>query len=317
MSTSNHLLLWLSARRAGSWQQFRGAVEELHLLQSSRADGDDVGSEPITGLPLYQRLRLNLQRLGHVEFFTQGCESGWRVVPPVLAASRVREGWAGILCGARSAPLLKLFRAAAGADGLQPEETTQDVAPDAIVVIAELASLQRMAAAARVYLQIEAPTAILTALSPIDDPQLLSPREFPFGDGWSISRFSMTDLVWRPAAREDLTRCRLGLYRFVYHHRREYVLCREGQAFRVPLQIGKYLLLKGRRRRRGVLRHDADSQTLRVDATFQPPRLVDRALCLCSGHAPSYDPGTHTLWYEGVSRDTAYLAARLLRQELA
>jgi hypothetical protein len=28
---ANRLLLWMSARRQGSWSQFRAAVEELHI----------------------------------------------------------------------------------------------------------------------------------------------------------------------------------------------------------------------------------------------------------------------------------------------
>jgi hypothetical protein len=31
--TLDHLLLWLSAKGAGSWPQFRAAVEELHIEQ--------------------------------------------------------------------------------------------------------------------------------------------------------------------------------------------------------------------------------------------------------------------------------------------
>jgi hypothetical protein len=65
--TPNELLLWLSARKQGSWPQFRGAVERLDLMESDEAGQD-------TALPLHQRVRLNLERLGHAEFDAAGCE---------------------------------------------------------------------------------------------------------------------------------------------------------------------------------------------------------------------------------------------------
>ena len=82
--TPNELLLWLSARKEGSWPQFRGAVETLDL-----ANTDDE-EEKDTSLPLHQRVRFNLERLGHVEFDAAACEDGWRVVPPSLALSPTR-----------------------------------------------------------------------------------------------------------------------------------------------------------------------------------------------------------------------------------
>ena len=36
--SANELLVWMSARSRGSWQQFRGAVEELQLIN---AEGDE------------------------------------------------------------------------------------------------------------------------------------------------------------------------------------------------------------------------------------------------------------------------------------
>src|SRR5436309_1903000 len=103
--TADRLLLWLSARREGSWEQFKGAVEELGASVPPRGSGEDDIS-PQYGLPLYQRLRLNLQRLAHVEFFARGCQNGWRVGPPVLALNQRGGRWEGIFCGARSPKLL-------------------------------------------------------------------------------------------------------------------------------------------------------------------------------------------------------------------
>src|SRR5262249_37917881 len=102
--SADNLLLWMSARTRGSWQQFRAAVEELHV-----PDEEDVGDSNRSddgaesdGLPLYQALRLYLQRLGHAEFFpgTRGIE--WRVTPPSVAIVQQSDGVLGVVAGARS-----------------------------------------------------------------------------------------------------------------------------------------------------------------------------------------------------------------------
>jgi hypothetical protein len=98
---ANELLLWLSARREGSWQQFRAAVDELHLDDGENAPSQDDDGE----FPLHQELRLNFEQLAHVEFFAHGCEDGWRIVPPTLAAHPMASGVRAVLCGARSPAL--------------------------------------------------------------------------------------------------------------------------------------------------------------------------------------------------------------------
>ena len=124
--TPNELLLWLSARKEGSWLQFRAAVETLELAE--RADE----AKKMPQLPLHQRIRFNLERLGHVEFDAAGCEDGWRVVPPVLAISRICGKTTGVLCGARTPKLLERIERAAS--GLTFERVPARDCPDVIRV---------------------------------------------------------------------------------------------------------------------------------------------------------------------------------------
>ena len=84
--TGNLLLLWMSARQNGSWQQFRSAIERLN----AQADADPDAGQVTENLefPLHQQLRFNLQRLGHAEFFAvDKVITKWRVAPPVLATT--------------------------------------------------------------------------------------------------------------------------------------------------------------------------------------------------------------------------------------
>lgn len=105
--TADSLLVWMSARGSGSWQQFRAAVEELQLAESkasATADAEDTGAY---GLPLYQLLRLNVQRLGHAEFFTGANAAEWRIVPPALAISGRGPDALAVLTGARSPSMMR------------------------------------------------------------------------------------------------------------------------------------------------------------------------------------------------------------------
>src|SRR5437762_3330585 len=109
--SANSLLLWMSARGQVSWQQFRAAVEELHLDESEATLGEDDEVRDQFALPLYQALRLNLQRLGHAEFFAGAADADWRVSPPTLAVTGLAHEWRGILIGARSLKLIERVRA--------------------------------------------------------------------------------------------------------------------------------------------------------------------------------------------------------------
>src|SRR5258708_33608088 len=104
--SANALLLWMSARRQGSWQQFRTAVEELHLDESNDIEGEGDDAPDQFALPLYQTLRLNLQRIGHGEFFAGAGGADWRGTPPSPAGKRrSRRGVAGFVCGRSRKPL--------------------------------------------------------------------------------------------------------------------------------------------------------------------------------------------------------------------
>jgi hypothetical protein len=313
--SANALLIWMSARREGSWQQFRTAVEELHLRE-----GDDLGGEADDtldqfALPLYQTLRFNLERFGHAEFFSGAGDSDWRVTPPSLAVTQHARGWLGSVVGARSPRLLQRLH---GADGPANLETRAFSGyPDQILVVAEdLGAVEAVAEGAGLLVQIDAPGALLMSLPPIDDPCVRYPVPMPFGANWRVDRFSADDLAWRPATRGDASAASGGLFRFSLWHQRHVLFCVRGAAFRIPGQVGKYLVL--RRRRRQVLCYDGKKRALTVPASCRPPFLVERALIVCSGSPPVYEGGPRggVIHYLEIPDGIAAMAAALLRQEL-
>jgi len=317
--SANSLLLWMSARRHGSWAQFRAAAEELHLGADIEADGESDDAPDPFALPLYQTLRFNLQRVGHAEFFAGAGEGAeWRVTPPAMAITRHARGWLGVVAGARSASLTERLRSAAASHGAELRMLAFASYPDQILVSADVpGALPAIAKQAGFFFQDDAPAALLASLPRVDDPRVRCQSELPYGSEWRIDRFSPDDLVWRPATLDAVRAASAGLFRFSLRHQRQVLFCCRGAAARVPGQVGKYLVL--RRRRCQVLRYDARTRTLSVPASCRPPFLIERALILCSGSPPSYEAiGLRSgfLHYAEIPEDIAVVAAALLRQEL-
>jgi len=304
---ANEVLLWLSARREGSWQQYRQAFEELHSSDSEPdLDGDDE-------FPLHQQLRLDLERLGHAEFFATDCQDGWRIAPPVLAAHSFSGGVRGVLCGARSPALRE--RVIRAGKNFNCEIVTSPGVPDLIRFYGpNTTALEELAAEARLHFQTDAPLAILTHLPPCDPPsRAFGPSEFPHGTDWIIHRFDTATLAWRKVERRETQPIRFGVLRFTIHFQRpRFFLLWKNVAFEMPRAIALYALL--RRHKRHVLGYDGETATLSVPAICRLPRLLERALVLCSGLPPTY--AAAQLNYSDVPPDIAHFAAELLRQPL-
>lgn len=308
---ANELLFWLSARREGSWRQFRAVVEELH---SSDNDSDPSGFTVIDNeFWLHQRLRLGLERLAHVEFFAGGCKEGWRIAPPTLAAHPVLGGFRAVLCGARS-PALRERVLRVGQE-LGCETLNSIDVPEVIRFVAtDISALSGVASQAGILFQPDAPLTILSCLPPCAPPlRGRSHSEFPEGARWRIREFDAVALSWRLTDRHHAQSAHTGLFEFQLYDRWRYFLRWAGGTFEMPRAIALYALL---RRKRGLLRYDAQAHKLSLPGSCRPPRLLERALVLCSGFPPSFDPTTVRLTYTDVPPDIACFAAELLRQPL-
>jgi hypothetical protein len=314
--SAESLLLWMSARRNGSWAQFRAAVEELHLGMD--AEGEDDDSSDQFALPLYNALRFNLQRVGHAEFFSGAGEGAdWRVTPPALAITQHPRGWLGVVAGARSVALAERLRSAAAGEAADLQTLAFPAYPNQVLITSNTQdTLVGIAERAGLFVQHDAPAALLASLPPVDDPSVRHQTQLPFGSDWNIDRFSPDDLVWRSATFDDVRATSGGLFRFSLRHQRDVLFCRWGAASRIPGQVGKYLVLRQRRRR--VLQYDDRKHRLSVPASCRPPFLAERALILCSGSPPSYEGGPRAgiLHYAEIPEAIAEIAASLLRQEL-
>ena len=316
--SANDLLYWMSARGQGSWQQFRAAVEELHLIGDENiSDKDDEEGYKET-LPLYQALRLNLQRLGHAEFFAGAGEREWRIAPPTLAITRKDNSFLGVVTGARSLKVMERLIGAATSDRL--DKLSFPASPDQIRIVADdLDVLRSVAENARLFVQENAPMAILASLPPIDHPAVLRPADLPFGSDWRVERFSASKMKWTSSTGDEPKNRQFGLFRFSCRHSRYVRLCTKGRSFEISGPVGKYIVLKNRKKRR-AFSFDPRGGNLSVPAALRPPFLIERSLILCSGKLPtetfSTDNNRLHLQYSEISREIALFACGLLRQEL-
>jgi hypothetical protein len=303
----NELLLLLSARKSGSWYQFRSCVDEVVAEEFPDA----------AGLPLHQRIRLNLSRMGHVEFDGSGDSDDWRAAPPVLAVVKTPAGFRGVLCGARSLDSLERFRAASAA--LPVERILLPDCPDALRVFSDdFSTIERVANTSGALIQPEAAASLLSVLDPIGHTRLGPAQEIPFGKDLVIDRFTVERQRCRWEKIEFGTPISAdGLYQCTRWQQHEHYLRRGGQYLPVAGQVGKYIILNAMGR--NVLRYNRQDWRLRVAAMCRPPLLIDRALHLCSGTLPAEAAGRQgtILTYENIPPGVASLAAELLGQKLA
>lgn len=316
--SANDLLLWMSARGQGSWSQFRAAVEELHIAEENVSSATKDGPVERDSLPLYQSLRLNLERFGHAEFFNGVPDNDWRITPPSLSLVRTNDRTMAVVAGARSDRLLQRLLSASQ-QHCEIETLPIEGGPDQIRLFSdEIESFDYISNQTGMLLQREAPTALLMSLPAVDHPAVRTRDDLPFGASWKVEQFSTTTLGWKLATHEHAQGTALGLFRFsLPPYRFHTMLCLRGEAYRLPAQVGKYILL--RHRRRQILSYDASSERLSLPASCRPPSLIERALVLCSGLLPSYEARSSSaglLHYSDIPENVARVAASLLRQSI-
>ena len=293
----NDLLLWMSARQAGSISSFRSIVGELRPPNAGRGNAS------------HRAVAWTLSKLGHAEFEAAAGETAWRVAPPVLAAATgLNAEPLSVLCGARSEPLLAAL-AAVGGPRLQRHSLNDG--PDLFELRAENPDvLTRMANDAGIPIQWNAPLAVLAACPPLASVSLKE-RPLPIGAGWTISRFSKSGLAWVPCTTAEARAGKTNLLRFRSQYGTHYVLSAEERYFSCDPAMGKYRVLTRRHR---PLAYDATTRELAIAISCRPPELVERALVISSGRLPEVRTGK--LVYTRIALATAVAAAAILGQRL-
>jgi hypothetical protein len=151
---------------------------------------------------------------------------------------------------------------------------------------------------------------LLTSTPPIDNYQLRTASDLPFGEDWQVNRFSPSELKWTDSSIEEARSRKFGLFQIRVRFRPEYFLKLQDKPYKLPVQVGKYVVL--RRAHRKVLRYDYKRRILSMPVTCRPPLLLDRALTLCTGLIPAITDGY--LEYSCIEPRHFSAAKRILRQ---
>jgi hypothetical protein len=311
--SANEVLLWMSARQQGSWQQYRAAFEQL-FVDDGASEGDLSVSGGRGNFAAHHELRFNLSRLGHVEFTAGQHVLTWRVAPPVLAVSTLPDDtWLGIAAGARSLPLLNEIMNSGLSLGPEPHAVCPDVH---LLRSPDVSRLVALADRIGMFVQRDAPAAILASIKPLDFVASSTQTTVPAGDLWTFERFCETECRWLRSTRAEAIGAAGSLFQARAPHAKQSFICRRGDVRAVSPAVGKYVVL--RRARRHVLRYDAKNRRLSVLAGCRPPELIERALVLCSGRPPDYESveGRGVVHYLNVTASIAATVGSLLHQEI-
>lgn len=309
--TGNALLFALSAWRKWRWQAFKTAFDEIEPKQKQVTR---VGASPAT----FDRWRCAslLDALGHCDFtFSDG--SGWLVIaPPVLVALPLPGLSRAVLCGARSpetasalAGYAESFKGAVKVS-VSSQQAIRYYAPARVEIEAEDADdMARFAEAAGVaFARVPAAWSIVLLAGGLDgylarlswsrDPEI----------GWQRQDFDPKSIMFGLPGTSD---ARLSRYQDPIRGTWVYRLVREGESAPVDPSWGRFAVLDWNGK--GILNYDPGRGCLRVPATSPLPRLIARALVLCSGRAPELV--TDPLWEPGSQRGSGYAPRYVERYE--
>src|SRR5262249_7435802 len=162
-------------------------------------------------------------RLGHAEFFADGCEGGWRVTPPIWAGTRSEGDPSAILCGARTLPLLTRVRSVNVS--LAVLETHEDAGAPTVYRLTA-SDRDRLIAASvgtGIPISFDTPRAMLCTLTPVTE-SYTDVAEMPLGRDWVVEQFDSETLRWKPSSREQASGSAEGLFRFRLSYQRRHFL---------------------------------------------------------------------------------------------
>ncbi|XZO02488.1 MAG: hypothetical protein ACM65L_01455 [Microcoleus sp.] len=290
--TSEKLLYVISAKKELAWLSFKETFDYLYNLETGLRE-ENTDKDGIKNKRL-QAIRA-LDSLGHCDFYF----SDDRSKNKVYAASSVlvRLPCAGfpqaILAGARSPNTIKQLSDACQSAGdrinLEIKEQASELGliPKRVAVQAEdVRELGAIASSLGIPF-IETPSAwsllhfaasiddYLATLKWSNDPEL----------NWKRETFQPNSLQFKTIEKTD-NNIRLARYNHPSHNTKICYFWQDEMSTKIDLDWGRYAVLKALRR--NVLIYDKRTFTMAVPARANLPRLLERALTLCSGYAATY-----------------------------
>ena len=290
--TSEKLLYIISAKKEVTWLSFKETFDYLYNLETGvreeNTDKDGIKNKR------FQVIRA-LDSLGHCDFnFSDDSSKNKVYAAPLLLVRLPSAGFPqAILAGARSPTTIQQLSDACQSVGnhinveIQEQASELGLIPKRVAVQAEdVRELQAITSSLGIPF-IETPSAwsLLHFAASIDD--YLATLKWANAPelNWKHQTFEPNSLQFKTIKETD-TNIRLSRYSHPSRNTQSYYLWQDGMCTETDLDWGRYALLKALRR--NVLIYDKRRFTMAVPTSANLPRLLERALTLCSGYAATY-----------------------------
>ena len=281
---SDQLLYVVSAKKEMSWKSFKEAFDCLYPLQADSSDGERDGIK----FKRFQTVRA-LGSLGHCEVDFKGNGDKVYAAPSVLVRLPCAGFPQAMLAGARSPQTIQKLSEACKSIGHHVNlEVTQQ--PGELVLVPKRVTVQaedvRELEAIAKFLKIpfmETPSAwsLLHFAASIDDYLATLQWSNETELTWKCKIFDPSSLQFRSFPETD-TDIRLSQYSHPVQNTQIHYLWKEGRCTKIDRDWGRYVVLKTLRR--NVLVYDQRRFIMAVPVGAKLPRLLERALTLCSGY---------------------------------
>ena len=336
VDSSSYLLYVLSARQDVSWSAFKGLFDAL-TLNSGYTAARSEGQVDFEGHFARWQTASTLDALAHVDLvFNKGV--GRIYVAPAVLALLPRAGLPQtVLCGARSTDTHAELERACSARGVQLEWEEQPtdalfVPPRVCLQAPILEKLEDVARGLGIQFAAQPPSWELLHLESSLDALLDESPPYAVTElNWRRRDFDKSSLqfreVWSPAESNKVagnTSTKLVCYIHPRQKTRRHYFIRDGKSFLLEPDWGRYAVLNTSAC--NVIAYDERSFSFAVPAGAPLPRLLARALALCSGYAPWFLPRKTTTWhspeqrgfnvYRWIPPQIAAMVAAKLGQEL-
>ena len=283
---SDQLLYVISAKNEMSWASFKEAFNYLYTLQVDSIDreGDGIKSKR------FQTVRA-LDALGHCDFNFN--KNKVYAAPPVLVRLPSAGFPQALLAGARSPQTIQKLSDACKSIGLhvnlevteQPGELV--LVPKRVTVQAEdVGELEAIANFLRIPL-LETPSAwsLLHFAASLDDYLATLQWSTSSELTWKRQTFDPSSLQFCSLQETD-TNIRLSQYSHPSRNTQIHYLWKDGRCAEINRDWGRYVVLKALRR--NILIYDQRRFIMAVPVGAKLPRLLERALTLCSGYVATF-----------------------------
>ncbi|MBE9123475.1 hypothetical protein IQ269_22410 [Tychonema sp. LEGE 07199] len=290
--TSEKLLYVISAKKQVAWLSFKQTFDYLYNIEMGVRE-EDTDKDRIKN-QRFQAIRA-LDSLGHCDFYFSGDSSHNKVyaAPPVLVRLPCAGFPQAILAGARSPATIQQLSEACQSAGdrinleIQEQASESVLIPKRVAVQAEDVRELGAIASSLTIPFIETPSAwsLLHFAASIDEYLATLKWAKDSELNWKHQTFEPSSLQFKTLDKTD-NNIRISRYSHPSRNTQSYYLWQDGICTAIDLDWGKYAVLKALRR--NVLIYDKRTFIMAVPASANLPRLLERALTLCSGYAATY-----------------------------